>query len=228
MFFMVEPVEATRFLPYFLCTATVHQEKRKAEQQLISFCFLFHTSLGWCSLAFEQNPPQGYDHIMYPVLHLHSPISHIFPSLDKEFCIIGRDCGCMETVDTVVTGTLLGLGCLGVQARWKVSSCVILKVKTIWVRLIGSVTTCWDLGLDNLLAFEKAGARKEENFKTKDLCDMIEKLKPRSDGTLCLKNKSWIPCFSDLRALIMHESHKSKYSIYPGSDKMYHDLKKLY
>ncbi|GJT78875.1 putative reverse transcriptase domain-containing protein [Tanacetum coccineum] len=26
----------------------------------------------------------------------------------------------------------------------------------------------------------------------------------------------------------MHESHKSKYSIHPGSDKMYHDLKKLY
>ncbi|GJS47055.1 putative reverse transcriptase domain-containing protein [Tanacetum coccineum] len=26
----------------------------------------------------------------------------------------------------------------------------------------------------------------------------------------------------------MHESHKSKYSIRPGSDKMYHDLKKLY
>ncbi|GJU52064.1 putative reverse transcriptase domain-containing protein [Tanacetum coccineum] len=35
-------------------------------------------------------------------------------------------------------------------------------------------------------------------------------------------------CFSDLRALIMHESHKSKYSIHPGSDKMYQDLKKLY
>nr|GEX69900.1 putative reverse transcriptase domain-containing protein [Tanacetum cinerariifolium] len=29
-------------------------------------------------------------------------------------------------------------------------------------------------------------------------------------------------------ALIMHESHKSKYSIHPGSDKMYQDLKKLY
>ncbi|GJX74455.1 putative reverse transcriptase domain-containing protein [Tanacetum coccineum] len=38
----------------------------------------------------------------------------------------------------------------------------------------------------------------------------------------------WIPCFGDLRALIMHESHKSKYSIHPGSDKMYQDLKKLY
>ncbi|GJX29119.1 putative reverse transcriptase domain-containing protein [Tanacetum coccineum] len=40
--------------------------------------------------------------------------------------------------------------------------------------------------------------------------------------------KSWIPCFGDLRALIMHESYNSKYSIHPGSDKMYQDLKKLY
>ncbi|GJT99215.1 putative reverse transcriptase domain-containing protein [Tanacetum coccineum] len=52
-------------------------------------------------------------------------------------------------------------------------------------------------------------ARKEENYGTEDLCGMIKKLEPRADGTLCLKNRSWIPCFSDLRALIMHESHKS-------------------
>ncbi|GJR19476.1 putative reverse transcriptase domain-containing protein [Tanacetum coccineum] len=42
------------------------------------------------------------------------------------------------------------------------------------------------------------------------------------------QNRSWIPCFGNLRALIMHESHKSKYSIHPGSNKMYQDLKKLY
>ncbi|GKD56296.1 putative reverse transcriptase domain-containing protein, partial [Tanacetum coccineum] len=39
---------------------------------------------------------------------------------------------------------------------------------------------------------------------------------------------SWLPCYSDLKTVIMHEYHKSKYSIYPGSDKMYHDMKKLY
>nr|GEU54916.1 putative reverse transcriptase domain-containing protein [Tanacetum cinerariifolium] len=39
---------------------------------------------------------------------------------------------------------------------------------------------------------------------------------------------SWVPCFGDLRTLIMHESHKSKYSIHPGSGKMYQDLKQLY
>nr|GEW42892.1 putative reverse transcriptase domain-containing protein [Tanacetum cinerariifolium] len=57
---------------------------------------------------------------------------------------------------------------------------------------------------------------------------MINKLEPRADRTLCLNNRSWIPCIGDLRALIMHESHKSKYSIHPRSNKMYQDLKKLY
>ncbi|GKC56375.1 putative reverse transcriptase domain-containing protein [Tanacetum coccineum] len=70
--------------------------------------------------------------------------------------------------------------------------------------------------------------RKEENYGTEDLCGMIKNLEPRADGMLCLKNRRWIPCFGDLRALIMHESHKSKYLIHPGSDKMYQDLKKLY
>ncbi|GJU70373.1 putative reverse transcriptase domain-containing protein [Tanacetum coccineum] len=39
---------------------------------------------------------------------------------------------------------------------------------------------------------------------------------------------SWLPCYGDLRTVIMHESHKSKYSIHPGSEKMYQDVKKLY
>ncbi|GJV54384.1 putative reverse transcriptase domain-containing protein [Tanacetum coccineum] len=71
-------------------------------------------------------------------------------------------------------------------------------------------------------------ARNEENYRTEDLCGMIKKLKPRADGTLCLNGRSWIPYFGGLRELIMHESHKSKYSVHPGSDKMYQDLKKLY
>ncbi|GJS02097.1 putative reverse transcriptase domain-containing protein [Tanacetum coccineum] len=65
-------------------------------------------------------------------------------------------------------------------------------------------------------------------YGTEDLCGMIKNLEPRTDGTLYLKNRSWVTCFGDLRAFIMHESHKSKYSIHPGSDKMYQDLKKLY
>ncbi|GKC29831.1 putative reverse transcriptase domain-containing protein [Tanacetum coccineum] len=84
------------------------------------------------------------------------------------------------------------------------------------------------LNLPKQILSAQSEARKEENFIKEDLHGMINKLEPRADGTLCLNNRSWIPCFGDLRALIMHESHKSKYSIHPGSNKMFQDLKKLY
>nr|GEW50820.1 putative reverse transcriptase domain-containing protein [Tanacetum cinerariifolium] len=41
-------------------------------------------------------------------------------------------------------------------------------------------------------------------------------------------NRSLLPRFGDLKYLIMNESHKSKYSIHPKSNKMYRDLKQLY
>ncbi|GKD46110.1 hypothetical protein Tco_1270755 [Tanacetum coccineum] len=67
-------------------------------------------------------------------------------------------------------------------------------------------------------------ALKPENLENEDVGDMIrkdvpkEKLEPRVDGTLCLNGRSWLPCYGDLRPVIMHESHKSKYSIHPVPD----------
>nr|GEY46828.1 putative reverse transcriptase domain-containing protein [Tanacetum cinerariifolium] len=83
-------------------------------------------------------------------------------------------------------------------------------------------------------------ARKPKNIKKKYVRGMLvensrdlekdrtEKLEPSADGTLCLNGRSWLPCYGDLRTVIMYESHKSKYSIHPGSEKMYQDMKKLY
>nr|GEY70308.1 putative reverse transcriptase domain-containing protein [Tanacetum cinerariifolium] len=84
------------------------------------------------------------------------------------------------------------------------------------------------LNLPKQILNAQSEARKEENFINEDLHGMIHKLEPRADGTLCLNNRSWISCIGDLRALIMHELHKLKYFIHPGSDKMYQDLKRLY
>ncbi|GJS59371.1 retrovirus-related pol polyprotein from transposon TNT 1-94 [Tanacetum coccineum] len=81
-------------------------------------------------------------------------------------------------------------------------------------------------GKANVVADKEA--IKVENLKAEDIGGMLKKLEARADGTLCLDNRSWLPCYGDIRSLIMHESHKSKYSIHPGSDKMYHDMKMLY
>ncbi|GJR91014.1 putative reverse transcriptase domain-containing protein [Tanacetum coccineum] len=96
----------------------------------------------------------------------------------------------------------------------------------------------YHLGKANVVADALSQAQiealKPENLKNEDVGGMIrkdipkEKLEPRADGTLCLNDRSWLPCYGDLRSVIMHESHKSKYSIHPGSEKMYQDMKKLY
>ncbi|GJV31871.1 hypothetical protein Tco_1392271 [Tanacetum coccineum] len=58
-------------------------------------------------------------------------------------------------------------------------------------------------------------AIKEENIKPENLQGMDKAFEIRLDGTRCIKNRSWLPHLGDLRDLIMHESHKVKYSIHP-------------
>nr|GEZ31081.1 retrotransposon protein, putative, Ty3-gypsy subclass [Tanacetum cinerariifolium] len=67
------------------------------------------------------------------------------------------------------------------------------------------------LGSSQTILNVQTEARKLENIKKEDVGSM-----------------SWLPCYGDLRTVIMHDSHKSKYSIHPGSNKMYQDMKKLY
>nr|GEZ99206.1 putative reverse transcriptase domain-containing protein [Tanacetum cinerariifolium] len=70
---------------------------------------------------------------------------------------------------------------------------------------------------------------KEGNVRKEDLGRMQKQIiKIRSNGIRYHDKRIWLPLYGGLRDLIMHESHKSKYSIHPGSTKMYQDLRKLY
>ncbi|KAL4559834.1 hypothetical protein LXL04_031980 [Taraxacum kok-saghyz] len=53
-------------------------------------------------------------------------------------------------------------------------------------------------------------------------------LESRSDGIFYYQNRIWIPDRNNLRTLLMEEIHKSRYSIHPGADKMYHGLRTNY
>nr|GEZ76800.1 reverse transcriptase domain-containing protein [Tanacetum cinerariifolium] len=111
------------------------------------------------------------------------------------------------------------------------------RIKPLWVYAL--VMTI-GLNLPRQILEAQAEAMKPENLKSEDVGGMLienskdpekprkEKLEPRANGTLCLNNRSWLPCYGKLRTLIMHESHKSKYSVHLGSDKMYQDMKLLY
>nr|GEZ21163.1 putative reverse transcriptase domain-containing protein [Tanacetum cinerariifolium] len=75
------------------------------------------------------------------------------------------------------------------------------------------------------------GEKEEVNFyliKQKLCSAPILDLLEGSEDFVVYCDASWLPCYDDLRTVIMHESHKSKYSIHSGFDKMYQDMKKLY
>ncbi|GKE13001.1 putative reverse transcriptase domain-containing protein [Tanacetum coccineum] len=74
---------------------------------------------------------------------------------------------------------------------------------------------------DRVLAAQKVAVDESAGLH-KVLDRMIEQ---RSDGTLYYLDRIWVPLKGDVRTLIMDEAHKSKYSVHPGADKMYYDLR---
>ncbi|GJT24487.1 putative reverse transcriptase domain-containing protein, partial [Tanacetum coccineum] len=55
-----------------------------------------------------------------------------------------------------------------------------------------------------------------------------EMIEHRSDGALYYLDRILVPLKGDVRTLIMDEAYKSKYSIHPGAEKMYYDLRDRY
>ncbi|GJX92364.1 putative reverse transcriptase domain-containing protein [Tanacetum coccineum] len=77
---------------------------------------------------------------------------------------------------------------------------------------------------DRILAAQKE-AVDEFAVLQKGLDKMIEQ---RSDRTLYYLDQIWVPLKGEVRTLIMDEAHKPKYSVHPGADKMYYDLRDRY
>nr|GFB66919.1 retrotransposon protein, putative, Ty3-gypsy subclass [Tanacetum cinerariifolium] len=107
------------------------------------------------------------------------------------------------------------------------------KERDVPLRVRALVMTI-SLDLPKQILATQIKALKPENLKKEDVGGMIrtdipkERLEPRTDGTLCLNGRSWLPCYGHLKSMIIHESYKLRYSIHPGSEKMYQDVKKLY
>ncbi|GJW27575.1 putative reverse transcriptase domain-containing protein [Tanacetum coccineum] len=76
-------------------------------------------------------------------------------------------------------------------------------------------------GKNEILTAQKEAVDESARLQ-KGLDEMIEL---RNDGALYYLDRIWVPLKGDVRTLIMDEAHKSKYSVHPGADKMYYDLR---
>ncbi|KAK1427944.1 hypothetical protein QVD17_16705 [Tagetes erecta] len=71
-------------------------------------------------------------------------------------------------------------------------------------------------------------AIRGENLVNEELAGLEKKFASDNDEVLRLNNRIWVPIHGNLRNAILDEAHKSRYSVHPGNDKMYMNLKERY
>ncbi|GKD15426.1 putative reverse transcriptase domain-containing protein, partial [Tanacetum coccineum] len=126
-------------------------------------------------------------------------------------CVYGTKCTVFtdhKSLQYILDQKELNMG----QRRW--------KEQEPPLRVRASVMTI-SLDLPKQILNAQIEARKPENIKNEDVGGMLvenakfpeaireQKLEPRTDGTLCLNGRSWLPCYGDLRTVIMHDYHAS-------------------
>ncbi|GKD54024.1 putative reverse transcriptase domain-containing protein [Tanacetum coccineum] len=71
-------------------------------------------------------------------------------------------------------------------------------------------------------------AFKQENVLAESLHELNQQMERKEGESLYFMDRIWVPLVGGMRTMVMDEAHKSKYSVHPGVDKLYHDLRDMY
>ncbi|KAJ9541839.1 hypothetical protein OSB04_028345 [Centaurea solstitialis] len=99
------------------------------------------------------------------------------------------------------------------------------RVKPTRSRVMGMVV---QTSLKSQVVEAQKEALKADNLNKETLHGIEKEFEEKVDGVCYFKGRIWIPRVEQLRKMIKDEAHQSKYSIHPGSDKMYKGLKEHY
>ncbi|KAJ0619192.1 putative nucleotidyltransferase, Ribonuclease H [Helianthus annuus] len=82
--------------------------------------------------------------------------------------------------------------------------------------------------LEALIREAQHACFNERTLKKERIYHDGTQLVSKANGIFYYLDRIWVPRRTDLRKIIMNEAHKSRYSIHPGADKMYQDLRYKY
>ncbi|GJX15249.1 putative reverse transcriptase domain-containing protein [Tanacetum coccineum] len=83
-------------------------------------------------------------------------------------------------------------------------------------------------GLKAKILEAQGEASKDLKAPAEWLRGLVTHFEQQNDGGIYFFDRIWIPSVGGVRKLIMNEAHTYRYSIHPGADKMYYDLRDLY
>ncbi|GJS17983.1 putative reverse transcriptase domain-containing protein [Tanacetum coccineum] len=85
-----------------------------------------------------------------------------------------------------------------------------------------------ELNMHQRILEAQSEASKGANTAAEMMKGSDKQFERKEDGGLYVAERIWVPVYGNLRTLIMNEAYTSKYSVHPGADKMYYDLRDLY
>ncbi|GJZ03205.1 putative reverse transcriptase domain-containing protein [Tanacetum coccineum] len=91
-------------------------------------------------------------------------------------------------------------------------------------RRVRAMAVTIQAGIRETIQAAQSEALKQENILMENLHGLDQQMEKKEGESLYFMDRIWVPLIGDVRTMIMDEAHKSKYSVHPGADKMYHDL----
>ncbi|GKC42777.1 reverse transcriptase domain-containing protein [Tanacetum coccineum] len=95
-------------------------------------------------------------------------------------------------------------------------------------RRVRAMAMTVQIGMRERIQVAQSEALRQENILMENLHGLDQQMEKKEGESLYFMDRIWVPLIGDARTIIMDEAHKSKYSVHPGADKMYYDLRDRY
>ncbi|GJX68733.1 putative reverse transcriptase domain-containing protein [Tanacetum coccineum] len=102
------------------------------------------------------------------------------------------------------------------------------RMEKLKLRRVRAMSFTIHFGLKTKILEAEVEASKDLKAPAEWIRGLETHFERRDEGGIYFFDRIWIPLVGDIRKLIMDEAHTSRYSVHPGADKMYYDLRDLY
>ncbi|GJU01162.1 putative reverse transcriptase domain-containing protein [Tanacetum coccineum] len=102
------------------------------------------------------------------------------------------------------------------------------KKERVKLRRVRAMCMTIQSSVKNKILEAQTKACKVVNAPTEMLRGLDQQMEKREDGGLYFLDRIWVLLTGNVRTVIMDEAHTTRYSVHPGADKMYHDLRDMY
>ncbi|GJY04480.1 reverse transcriptase domain-containing protein [Tanacetum coccineum] len=95
-------------------------------------------------------------------------------------------------------------------------------------RRVRALAMTVQIGMRERIQVAQSEAPRQVNILMENLHGLDQQREKKEGESLYFMDRIWVPLIGDVRTILMDEAHKTKYSVHPGANKMYYDLRDRY